>query len=504
MMRKYGVWAEKPDKIPEDKITEHMSADVVICGAGIAGVTCALRAAQCGSSVIVLEKTQSWSARGGNIGVVNSTFMKSQGYENDADEIRREWIKRCANRCNEKLLKRYFETSPEAMDWLLDIVTKPEYNCTPVLQGSFYKGETYRENVGSHRLFDGPMAKKGARAGSPDAVFAMYTESVKLGAKYLFSSPALELTENNGRITGVIAAHDGGYIEVSAKRGVVLATGDIGGNEDMCDDLSPLANKCKMKIYTPKGANTGDGHRLGYWAGGEFEDAPFATMLHPQAYHFRNYCFLFVKPDGTRFMNEDNYVQGKTVAVLRENIDYAWSIIDDDWRNKVPQTLPYGGGLFWGGDCTAGESEFIPEEEERMFELGIRRGVVVSADTPQELAEKMGVPQDVFAGEFARYNEMCRNGKDTDFGKRKELLIPLDKPPYHAMKFGPALLAVVGGLKVNEHMQVLSSDGAIEGLYAVGNTMGGRYGVDYPVIIPGNSHGTALTFSYILGKELSK
>ena len=137
-----------------------------------------------------------------------------------------------------------------------------------------------------------------------------------------------------------------------------------------------------------------------------------------------------------------------------------------------------------------------------MLEWGLKRGVVVQGDTPEELAAAMGVPVDAFVREFRRYNEMCRQGHDDDFGKRKELLIPLDRPPYYGMKFGPALLAVVGGLKTDDHSRVLGKNGPVPGLYALGNTAGGRYGVDYPVIIPGNSHGTALTFAFLLGEAL--
>ncbi|MCF0120214.1 MAG: FAD-dependent oxidoreductase [Oscillospiraceae bacterium] len=501
---KFGAWAIKPADIPAEKITERLTADVVVIGAGMSGVSCALRSAQCGLSVTVLEKSTSWSARGGNIGVVNSSFMKSHGHENDPAEVAREWIKRCGNRCNEKILWRYINESPRAMDWLIDIITQPEYGARPALQGSMYTGISYGEIYGSHRFFDGPMAKKGMRPGGADAVFAMYSEALKLGVDFRFSMPAVQLNKTGDRVTGVVAGDEDNYIEAEAKLGVVIATGDIGGNTDMCEDLAPLANKCHNKLYWPKGGNTGDGHRLGLWAGGSFEDLPFPTMLHPQAYHFRNYCFLFVKPDGTRFMNEDSYAQGKTVAILREDLDYAWSIMDGNWREQVPKTLEYGGGLFWGGDCEDGESEFKLDEEEKMLEFGLKRGVVVEADTIEELAEKMEVPVDVFTAEVKRYNENVELGCDRDFGKRRELLMKLDTPPFYGMKFGPALLAVVGGLAVDENMRVLSKDNTVvEGLFAIGNAAGGRYGVDYPLLIPGNSHGTALTFGLLTGEYLA-
>ena len=504
---RWGSWADMPAPVSPESVTQELDIDVIVLGAGIAGVTCALRAAQGGASVLVLEQSVTWSGRGGNIGVANSAFMREQGFENNLEEVAREWIKRCGNRCDERILWQYLKNGERAMDWLVDILTGPDYKARPALQGCVYKGDTYREIIGSHRFFDGPMAKKGMRAGGADAVFAMYSEAVKLGAKFMFKTPAVQLLKENGRVTGVYAQckDDESYLLARARRGVVIATGDIGGNYEMCEDLSPMANRCAAKVYGPKGGNNGDGHRMGMWAGGSFEDAPFATILHPQAFHFSNYCFLFVKPDGNRFMNEDNYVQGKTVAILRERITYSWSIIDSAWREKVPATLPYGGGLFWGHDCEVGQSEFDLEIEEKGFERGVQRGLIVSADTPEELAEKMGVPADVFCATFARYNEIAARGCDEDFGKRKELLIPLDKPPYHAMKFGPALLAVAGGLRVDTEMRVLDENAVpVDGLYAVGNAAGGRYGVDYPILIAGNSHGTAMTFGFLVGETLGK
>ena len=66
--------------------------DVLILGAGIAGTSCALRAAEGGARVLVLEQSASWSGRGGNIGVANSAFMQAQGYQNDPAQLAREWI----------------------------------------------------------------------------------------------------------------------------------------------------------------------------------------------------------------------------------------------------------------------------------------------------------------------------------------------------------------------------------------------------------------------------
>ena len=502
---RWGSWAKQPDPVPQDQIVEELHCDVAVLGAGISGVACALRAAQCGLSVTVLEKSKSWSARGGNIGVIGSAYMDSRGYRNEPEKIAREWIARCGNRCDEELVWVYLNHSRNAMDWLIDIVTRPEYGARPELQACLYAGDTYYEVFGSHRFFDGPMARKGMRPGAADAVYAMVTEAEKLGVRFLYKAPAVELIREDDRIAGAIAQTERGYIRILAKKGVVIATGDIGGSREMCADLSPLALRCSANLYTPKGCNTGDGHRLGLWAGGALEDGPFPMILHPQAFFFANYCFLFVDNSGNRFMNEDNYIQGKSIAMLRRNLASAWSIIDGDWRESVSASIQYGGGIFWDLDHAPNEPGFTAEIGEKMLEHGLKSGNVVTAETPRELAEAMGIPANAFEATLNRYNADVRRGKDSQFGKRKELLFPLEKPPFYALKFGPAVLAVVGGLKVGTDMGVQDENGRpIPGLYAVGNAAGGRYGVDYPMLIPGNSHGTALTFGYVLGGQLAK
>jgi fumarate reductase flavoprotein subunit len=124
----------------------------------------------------------------------------------------------------------------------------------------------------------------------------------------------------------------------------------------------------------------------------------------------------------------------------------------------------------------------------------------VMANTIEELAEKMKVPIATFKATVARYNELARLGKDLDFGKRPDRLTTIEKPPYYAGKGRYALLVVNGGLNVNTRLQALDKDWkVIPGLYLAGNTMGNRFAIDYPTMVPGISHGMALHYGRIAG-----
>ena len=501
---RWGSWATPPEPFKPEDFEEKYETEVLVIGAGIAGLSCAYSAAEKGCKVTVIEKLPSYHGFAHNVGVVNSKFMRSLGIVNDPDEVAREWIKRCGNRCDERLVRLFVDYSEEAMDWAIDNVMKPEYGGVRInLQGAAYKGETYKELYTAHCFYDGPVARSGKFGGLNELMEPMYRESLKLGSRFLFNTTMLQLIKENGRVVGAAArTQEGKLIAVYASQGVLVATGGIGGNEEMCEDLCPIANRVAVKANFPKGIDLGEGHKACLWAGAAFEDGPFPTMMHPQAIRHSNYCFLFVTPKGKRYMNEDNYLQGRSLGIVKTGYKWCWTIFDSDWAKKVPETLKYGGGIYWGESFNyVGGKEFDEEDVGRKIQASLNAGSSVMADTPRELAEKMGVDPDTFEETFNRYNEFCRKGHDDEFGKRKELLIPLDKPPFIARKFGAALLSVCGGVKVDERFRALDEMGdPVPGLYVLGNTMAGRYGVDYPMLLPGNSTGSGMTYGYLLGR----
>ena len=125
----------------------------------------------------------------------------------------------------------------------------------------------------------------------------------------------------------------------------------------------------------------------------------------------------------------------------------------------------------------------------------MQNGLCCKADTLEELAEQMGVPAENLIATVERYNELYRKQNDEDYGKRSALLTPINKAPYYALKFGPSLLNVYGGVKTDVKLRVLDAENKpIPGLMATGIIAGGLYGVDYPLLFNGNSHGRCLTW----------
>lgn len=496
------AWEVAPEPITD--IASTVDTDILVIGAGLAGCACAAAAAEKGGKVTVVEKTSSWNGRGGGFGAINSHYMDELGIKVDKVNAKQHWIAQCASRANEDLITKFFNNSEEASNWLL---AKAEAVGGTAMVGAFYShDDVYAEQPGYH------MLTIPEEAGLTSTGFAgaelCYNDAVKDGAEFVFDSPAVQLVKEGARVVGCICETGDGYVQYNASKGVVLCTGDIGGDAEMVKAYAPICAEYGQprSQYTPVGVNTGDGHKMGMWAGAQLQDLPLPTMMHPQAFCWFHGPFLFVNDNGERFMCEDTWVQGKSLAINRQPNGEAWSIFDANWQTDLVNGLPYGGGMFWDSFRPYGSDlELAPQYFETQIPAYIEAGNAYQADTLDELAEKIGCDADTFKATVERYNGMCEAGEDTDYYKKPVFLTPVKEGPFYALKVGPALLAIPGGLSTNVDFQCLDAEGQpIEGLYALGNVMGDICAVDYLINVAGNSHGRCITYGYLLGHELAE
>ncbi len=501
-------WAQSPEPIPEEQITETVTCDAVICGAGMSGIAAALSAVENGLKTVLLEKGNTYSARGYHFGAANSRLLKENGVVNDVDAMAKEWLKVTASRVNESLVRKFLIRSEDGLNWLLDHTDA--HGIGSSLYGGQYRGPYYEEYVGTH-MFDG---------GADAVVRMMLEDAVAGGCDVRYQTPAVQiLMEEDGgddddvpRVTGVIAQDaEGRYIRFLASKGVVFATGDISGNPEMVKDLSPAALSANSCLNEHAWLETGDGIRMGLQAGAMLGETPFPCTIHMMAYSMFTMHFLSVDRQGIRYMNEDTWTQGRTMTIIRRDPKHpwAWMVMDADWQKQAAETMHLGGGIAWDfvfRPLGSTNYELTAAIANAGIQDALEQGgdIAVQADTLEELADLMGVPQEQFLATIARYNELAEKGHDDDFGKRPEFMAPLVKPPFTAVKCGGSLLNVIGGLEVNTDLQVITPERKpIPGLYAIGNCMSGLYAIDYPLLLPGNSHGRCITFGYLVGRILA-
>jgi fumarate reductase flavoprotein subunit len=464
-----------PDPIPSRDIKKYIDAEVVVVGAGIAGLSAALSAAEAGAKTILLEKMATVQARGHDNAFIGSRLQAKLGIEIDKDEIILNLVKYGANKPDQRLIRMWAEGSGKTADWLMDMtdaagieVIIKQYPPPPAFNNA---AEYYPQyHVTHHYHNERPVAK------------CLLDNAIKKGVITYFKTRAKQLLrKEKGRVTGVIAQNGAGeYLQFNATKAVILCTGDYGNNAEMMAKYCPQSAYLAPMILT----STGDGHVMAMWTGAVMEPGPHTPMIHGPAGPLLSAAYLQVNLLGERFQNEDVPIQSNVNAVERQPNRVAWQVFD----SKYPTELPYH-GLGLGKIIIA--TEKIRQEVAK---------IAITANSIEELAVKMKLPIETFKATVKRYNELARLGKDLDFGKRPDRLSPIDKPPYYAGKSGYSLLTVLGGLNINDRLQPLDKNWeVIPGIYLAGNTMGNRFAVDYPTMCPGLSHGMAIHFGRIAG-----
>ncbi len=506
---KCSGWSwEKPVKpIADAQIKKTVETNVVVIGAGLAGVAAALAAREEGAEVALIEKTNSWGARGGHVTAFGTKVHKELGVKVDWAEIVRRLIAWGQGRMDERLLWMFAKKSGACMDWAIDKCAKNDVKVT--LWEGYYKGPTYTEFPVTHFFYNKDVSLDytyGNSTGIGNVVLvpAMLKEAEKLGVKTYFRMPAAQFVRNaKGDVEAVIAGRPGNYTRFVARKAVVIASGCYASNEEMRKCYSPYSLLADAQIYYPAKTNTGDCHIMAMQIGGAMQKVDnHAATVHLEA-GAASYGFLHVNALGERFKNEDVNTQSKSCSKEIQPHGIAWTIYDADWLEQVKSQVDgnLGGGLFFGQMWQPWGAGFNTEVEKNTQAQHIKDGKVFVANTIEELARKINVPAETLKKTIARYNELCKQGKDTDFGKRKELLTPVLKAPFYAGRLVSSLLAMSGGLHTDPSLQVLdANDKPIGHLFVCGAAAGDYFGSgDYPTICPGMNHGRALTFGRLAG-----
>jgi fumarate reductase flavoprotein subunit len=501
-----------PPPIPKEQIKSTLTADVVVVGAGTAGLLAALAASQSGSKVIVIEKMAVVQGRGGDNTALNSKLHKKLGITIDKDRIIDALMRRGEGRLDQNLLNLWADNSGMVMDIIIDLLAAeklPTYlvipdrgdsDCAIIDKWPHPTGFPADWNYQTERNVEYPTCHRpGGRAESQRAWLEVIEKNVrKNGAEFHYNLKAAQLVRegDKGRVAGVIAqGKDGGYLRFDARKAVILCTGDYGFNREMMAKYCP-----QMPLPCMVSTSMGEGHQMAMWVGAVMENPPHAPMSH--TFHVMGTdAFLQVNRFGKRFYNEDSDTESMANQAYEQG--GVWVVFDDSWEEDVKHMGPGFKRVFRVDDKIRQEFQDIAAGKSG----GPFGRKILKADTIEELATKMQVPVGTFKATIARYNALAKGKKDLDYGKRADRLTAIDKPPYYAeWTAKPTMsLVVMGGLLVNERLQAVDKDGQpIPGLYLGGNTVGRRFKSGYPLICPGISHSMALTHGYLAGKFASE
>ena len=499
-------WEVAPDPITD--IAETHEYDVVVVGGGMAGMGAAQAAARFGASVAVVERSECGRFCGLDMCAIGSKVLKDNGIEIDPDKAARLMYQASQQTANYNLIRTWATQTAGVLDYITELCAANGVTVEPSTGGTSKAGwdqmpERYIVFQDAVRFSNDEWGVFRSDGKEPHQNLGdvLIKDAADNGCEYFFNTHAEQLVGSAAEgVTGVIACDaDGKYVQFNAKKGVVLATGDISGNQEMVDCWAPIKNRADESAYVPAGANSGDAILMTKWIGGGISKSPAAPMIHQFTIATREYkCTAFflsmlaVNSDGNRFMNEMPFEPFITDARMNSKGNVAWSVVDSNYAEYVTKQFPEG---------YESMLESIPAElEERVAD-----GEVFQADTLEELAELIGVPADNLAAAVEGYNGMAEKGEDTQFGVVADWLSPVQQAPFYAIPIHASNLSVCYGVHVNDDSQVCTDDDQpIAGLFAAGNCQGDFFGFNYPVHCPGCSTGRSLVFGQLIGEALAK
>lgn len=504
----YKTAVEK-DAAAEDSTVE---ADVVVVGAGGAGMTAAITAAAEGKSVVILESQpmvggNSVRATGGmNAGKTvyqdENEFGESAGVEKTlktaaekyadnetitalAKTVSEQWAAYQANPTgyfdsvelmeldtmiggkginDPELVETLCANSADAIDWL------DEHGITLHNVSSFGGASVKR----IHR----PVNAEGKTVSVGSYMIPLLEENCeKAGVKMMLDTTATEiLTDANGAAVGVKATGASGETVTVNAKAVVLATGGFGANLDMVVKYKP---ELKGFMTTNAPGIQGQGIEMAQAIGAATVDMD-QIQIHPTVEAntaalitegLRGDGAILINEEGQRFIDEVGTRDVVSAAEIAQTGSYSWLVVDQAMADASSVIQGY-----------------------------IKKGYTVTGATYEELGKAMGVDAAAFAETMEKWNGYVEAKNDPDFG-RTSFANPLNTAPYYAVKVTAGVHHTMGGLKINANTEVLNEKGeVIPGLFAAGEVTGGVHGANR---LGGNAVADFTVFGRIAGAAAS-
>lgn len=495
-----GEVAFEAEPVTDISATEQW--DVVIVGMGAAGSAAAAFAAANGLKTIVVEKMPYRAANPGDIFAPNSKILSENGADSPSfNDFMDALMTSSAYRASAPKLRAMYYNAGPAFDWLYDNAIHPA-GITAVPSYKDFGGPVMME--GWTRCLNASVTWAGGRNEQmADVHTAIADFAVNSGAEIRYETPAVQLVQDeSGAVTGVIVKDaDGMYTQLDAGRGVILATGGYAGNiERMKKYLRPREYATIAAVQMANFGVTGDGHEMGLAVGAAEDDAPHSILLnnyaladsHEMGIPTLMIPWVRVNYEGVRFVNEEVPVSMMGAAVANQPHGRCWTVFDAN----------YGEALSHFTGALISNNPGITEGAKAIIDGMIEAGAIISADTVEELAEKIGVRAETLAATFERTSQDFHDGEDTLFGHT--CFYALDTPPFYAIHEGPTMLSTCSGLTTDEWARVLTYDhDVIPGLYAIGECAGGLWnGGIYTHHVYGGDWGASVAFAMLCVQDI--
>lgn len=447
-----------------EQTEEIIETDIVIIGAGGAGMTAAITAKQAGAGVIILEKMpmvggNTTKATGG-MNAAETKYQEAAGIEDSVQTFIDDTMTGGYEINNPDLVAVLAGQSADAIDWL-DTIN------APLPKVSFSGGAT---NARIHAPEDGSAVG--------NYLVNAFSEQLKeLDVPIYLETKATEIIVENGAAVGVRAESGTTSYIINAKT-VILATGGFGANEVL---YTKYREDLKGFVTTNTPGATGDGLVMAEDIGAALVDIE-QIQIHPTVEQttsimvtegVRGDGAILVNSEGKRFTNEMLTRDVVSAAEIAQDGGYAYIIFDQNIRDNL-----------------------------KAIESYVKAGITIESATIEELAGKIDMDPATLTETLNAWNEAVATKNDTEFGRATGMEHDLSTAPYYAIKVAPGVHHTMGGVKINTNCEVISTGGeVIPGLYAAGEVTGGVHGGNR---IGGNAVADIVVFGRIAGDSAAK
>jgi len=437
-------------------------ADLLIIGAGTAGLPAAIHGADLGAKIVLLEKNEAIGGTlhvsGGQMSAANTKLQIAKGFDDSPSRHYRDVLRIGRFLNSSDLVKLDVENAGPMIDWLQDIGVEFTLE-SPFL---FYGHEVYsvartHQPVASGRtLLEAFRRELDKRIARGDVAVHFGIQAKKL------------IKDKEGRVSGITAEDKSGRLREFRSRAVILATGGYGASSDLINKYNP---QYRTAVWGGMPHATGDGivmaqelaaklTHMDYLipSPGAVEDPrnPGSALrgvrlqLSPQGFAGA----VWVNKAADRFVNEDGYGQDEKERALAKQPGMTFFVVFDEKARNANSPILAG----W--------------TKERFEQEADRGEIIKKADSIEALAGKIGVSAARLRETVSRYNGFVEAGTDLEFGRDK-MKYPLAQSPFYAIRTIGTFLLTMGGIKVNSDLAVEDEKGrVIPGLYAAGEVLG--------------------------------
>lgn len=445
-----------------DEVYSDCACDVVVIGAGGAGLSSAIEAASHGKEVIVLEKQGiiggNTNYATGGLNAAGTEEQKKNGIEDSTELHYNDTMKGGHGYNSPALVRKLTEGAAEAVEWLKGLGA--DMSDVGKMAGS----SVPRSHRPAGGAAVGPHLMKVLKQGSESKAVQIRLRNKVTGL----------LTDGGGAVSGVRVSYAEGEYEINAKA-VVIATGGFGANAALITRLRPELNGFPTSNHS--GA-TGDALS---WIDGVRADTLQMKFIqtHPtgeKSSHIliteavRGNGAILVNKDGVRFTNEMIPRDELSGAILGQRGRSAYIVFGESVRQSLA-----------------------------VIENYIMQGLVVQGETAGQLATAAGLPSEALAGTIAEYNASQASGIDGKFGRAAIDMPRQIDAPYYCIEIEPVIHHTMGGIRIDDRARVLRKDGTpVPGLFAAGEVTGGMHGDNR---LGGNAIADIVVFGRIAGAE---